>query len=104
MLRRKPSITEELVPVFRVSKTDAAIPWYRRLGFTLEIEHSSGPALDRTMAVLKRGELILILSDRDKRETFDGIIYLRVADIAPIAAEFDVPLQNSPMGRHIELK
>ena len=54
--------------------------------------------------VLSRGELELILSDQDKRETSDGIVYLRVADVVTIAAEFDVPVQNSVIGPHIELK
>ena len=90
--------------MLRVSNTEASIPWYRRLGFTLEFEHSSGPALNRTMAVLKRGDLALILSDRETSGRADGIVYLRIVDVAPIAAEFKVPLQNSAMGPHIELQ
>lgn len=82
---------------------EAALPWYERLGFTREFEHSSGPGLTDTTAGVRRGELALILSDRDKRETSDGIVYLRVADVKPIATEFNVSLQNSPMGPHIEL-
>jgi catechol 2,3-dioxygenase-like lactoylglutathione lyase family enzyme len=90
--------------VLRVSNTETAVSWYQRLGFTVEFEHSSGPAFDHTTAVLTRGELALILSDRDERDGSDGIVYLRVADVAPIAAEFDVPLQKSAIGPHIELK
>ena len=104
MARKRTVIKEGLVPVLRVANAGTAIAWYQRLGFTLEFEHSSGPAFERTTAGVKRGELGLILSDREKRDTSDGIVYLRVADVVSIAAEFDVPLQNSPMGPHIELK
>jgi hypothetical protein len=104
MTRKRPVVTEGLAPLLRVSNVEAALPWYERLGFMREFEHSSGPGLTDTTAGVKRGELALILSDRDKRETSDGIVYLRVADVKPIAAEFNVPLQNSPMGPHIELR
>jgi uncharacterized glyoxalase superfamily protein PhnB len=92
-----------LAPVLRISNAEAAIAWYQRLGFVLEFEHSSGPALNRTMAILKRGDLALILSDRGDAETSSGIVYLRVADVTPIATEFDVLIQNSVFGPHIEL-
>ena len=103
MQRRHSGIKEALAPMLRVSKVETAIPWYERLGFVLELEHSSGPAFSETTAVVRRGDLALILSDRDKSVASDGIVYLRVADVAPIAAEFDVPMQNSIMGPHLEL-
>ena len=104
MARKRPVITEGLAPVLRVSNVESAISWYQRLGFVVGFEHSRGPALQQTTAVLSRGELALILSDQDKRETSDGIVYLRVADVVTIAAEFDVPVQNSVIGPFIELK
>jgi len=104
MRTKQPAIREALAPVLRVSSARAAVAWYQRLGFVLEVEHSSGPEFSETTALVKRGELALILSDRDKRETSDGIVYLRVADVTPIAAEFHVPLQNSVIGHHLELR
>jgi catechol 2,3-dioxygenase-like lactoylglutathione lyase family enzyme len=102
-MRRHSEITEALAPVLRISSAQASIAWYQRLGFLLEVEHSSGPAFGETTALVRRGELALILSGRDVRDTSDGIVYLRVADAAPIAAEFDVPLQSSVLGPHLEL-
>jgi catechol 2,3-dioxygenase-like lactoylglutathione lyase family enzyme len=93
-----------LAPLVRVSNAEASVAWYQRLGFISEFEHSRGPALDETTALVRRGELMLILSDQDKGAHAEGVIYLRVADVASIAAEFDVPPQSSPMiGPHLEL-
>ena len=57
---------DTLAPVLRVLNVAAAIPWYQRLGFGVEYEHSSGPDLRHTVAVLKRGELVLMLSNREE--------------------------------------
>ena len=66
-MRNKRTVSKEaLAPVLRISNAEATIAWYQRLGFVLEFEHSSGPDLNRTMAILKRGELPLILSDRGR--------------------------------------
>ena len=43
MTRKRPVITEGLVPLLRVSKVEAALPWYERLGFMREFEHSVRP-------------------------------------------------------------
>lgn len=100
---------ETLAPVLRVQDTDAAIAWYERLGFGVDYQHSSGPALSRTVAVLKRGELVLLLSNRDEdTPSSNSVVYLRVADVAPIANEFVLPVQNlqsgALIGRQVELR
>jgi catechol 2,3-dioxygenase-like lactoylglutathione lyase family enzyme len=103
-MRNKRTVSKEaLAPVLQISNAEAAIAWYHRLGFVLEFEHSSGPDLKRTMAFLKRGDLPLILSDRGETGGSSGIVYLRVADVTPIATEFNALIQKSAIGPHIEL-
>ena len=63
MQQRQSGVKEALAPMLRVSKVETAIAWYERLGFVLEFEHSSGPAFSETTAVVRRGDLALILSD-----------------------------------------
>lgn len=95
---------EALVPVFRVSNTDAAIEWYRRLGFVVGYEHSSGPAFSRTMVSLQRGQLHLILSNREDDAHADAVVYLQVNDVQAIADEFGVEVMNTPAAAHLELR
>jgi hypothetical protein len=85
---------ETLAPVLRVQDAGVASAWYRRLGFELEFEHSSGPALNRTQAVLKRGDLVLLLSNAADAPPSGAFLHLRVADIGPIATEFAAPIER----------
>jgi hypothetical protein len=95
-------MNERFIPEFPVASIDAAIPWYQRLGFDLEWEHSSGVAVERRTAGVKRGELRLTLAERDGKGE-RGVALLFVADIAPIADEFGVDSKRVPQGRFVEL-
>ena len=94
---------EALAPVFRVGNTDASISWYQRLGFVVDCEWASGPAFSRTIVVLKRGELVLMLSNREEDARPDALVYMRVSDVDAIAGEFDVEVKTSGIGSFIEL-
>ena len=116
-------MTEEtLAPVIRILDADVAIAWYQRLGFDMDFQHSSEPSIQpgvwesksastkrtSTTAVLKRGDLVLILSNgTPDTPSSNAVLYLRVADVAPIANEFHVAVQNlqtgALIGRQIEL-
>jgi catechol 2,3-dioxygenase-like lactoylglutathione lyase family enzyme len=95
---------EQLAPVLRVANTDASIDWYQRLGFAVDYEYSSGPAFSRTIVVLKRGELVLMLSNREEDARPDALVYMRVSDVEAIADEFDVEVKTSGIGSFIELR
>lgn len=94
---------EALTPVLHVEDTDAAIVWYQRLGFVVDSEWSSGPAFTETTAVLRRGQLALILSSREKGARADSLIYLRVADLTDIENEFNLAATRLFGGQQIEL-
>jgi hypothetical protein len=100
---------ETLAPVLKIGDVDRAIAWYHRLGFDPGFEHSSGPAFSRTTVVVKRGDLILILSNRQEDTPgAEAVVHLRVADVEPIANQFAVPVQTlqdgALVGRHIDLR
>ena len=117
------TMTEEtLAPVLRVQDADAAIAWYKRLGFEMDFQHSSEPPFQpgmwesrsastertSTTAVVKRGDLVLILSKgTPDTPSSSAVLYLRVADVAPIANDFQVTVQTLQtgglIGRQIEL-
>jgi hypothetical protein len=95
---------EALAPVFRVGDTDASINWYQRLGFVVDLEWASGPAFSRATVVLRRGDLVLILSNRDEDARSDALVFMRVSDVDAIADEFDVTVKSSGLGSFIELR
>jgi catechol 2,3-dioxygenase-like lactoylglutathione lyase family enzyme len=94
---------EALAPVLRVTDADTAIAWYQRLGFVVDTEWSSGSAFAETTAVIRRGELALILSNREKGARADALIYLRVADLADLEKQFNLSATSFFGGRQLEL-
>ena len=95
---------EALTPVLRITDAEAAIAWYKRLGFVVDSEWSSGPTFRETMAVVRRGDLALILSSREKGlSRSDSLLCFRVADLTPFEQEFNVAASSLFWGRHMEL-
>jgi catechol 2,3-dioxygenase-like lactoylglutathione lyase family enzyme len=94
---------EALTPVLHVENANAAVAWYERLGFVMDTEWSSGPVFTETTAVIRRGELALILSSRERDARADGLIYLRVSDLSPIEKEFNLKATSFFGGQHLEL-
>jgi hypothetical protein len=99
---------ETLAPVLRIQNADVSAKWYQRLGFDVDYEHGSGPGFSRTFAVLKRGDLVLLLSNGTDAPNSTAVLHLRVANIEPLAREFDVPIENlqggALIGRKIDLQ
>jgi catechol 2,3-dioxygenase-like lactoylglutathione lyase family enzyme len=95
---------EALAPVFRVADTAAAVAWYQRLGFVVGYEHASGPAFNRTTVALSRGELVLILSNREEDGHAGGLAVMRVSDVSTIAGKFGIEINDTCVARHIELR
>ena len=91
-----PGWAEETVPVLRVEDVKVARPWYRRLGFQTEWEHRFEPGFP-AFASLRRGPegpgVRLFLSEHRGDTQGPALVYLRVADVAVIAAEFDVAIE-----------
>jgi hypothetical protein len=90
---------EETVPVLRVDDAAVAEAWYGRLGFELEWEHRFEPDFP-VFASVRRGPegagVRLFLSEhRGDANPGAGSVYLRVRDVAPIAAEFGVDIVAS---------
>jgi hypothetical protein len=71
--------------------------WYRRLGFQTEWEHRFELGFP-VFASLRRGHegpgvRVFLSEHRGDAETV-GLVYLRVSDVGPIAAEFDAPVRE----------
>src|SRR4051812_2959957 len=88
---------EETVPVLRVADVGVAKAWYARLGFVQEWEHRFEPNFP-VFTSFRRGPegagVRIFLSEHRGDATPRGLIYLRVADVAPIAAEFETPIED----------
>jgi len=96
-------VDEEVIPILRVVDAAAAAAWYRRLGFTQEWEHRFEPGFPAFVSVA-RGRVRLFLSEHRGDARPDTLVYLRVAEVDAIAAEFDVSVEEAPWAREIELR
>ncbi|WP_443071817.1 glyoxalase superfamily protein [Streptomyces sp. WMMC940] len=94
---------EEAVPVLRVADADAALSWYRRLGFVKQWEHRFEPGLPAFVEIA-RGPLKLFLSEHAGDARPGTLVYLRVRDVDAVADEFGVPVTTAPWAREVELR
>ncbi|MGC0423026.1 glyoxalase superfamily protein [Embleya sp. AB8] len=93
---------EQAIPILRVVDAAESVHWYARLGFAKQWEHRFEPNLPAFVEVA-RGEVSLFLSEHTGDATPDTLIYLRLTDIAPVAREFGVPIEQAPWGQELEL-
>ncbi|RZB20130.1 VOC family protein [Streptomyces sp. F001] len=94
---------EEIIPILHVADAAAAVRWYERLGFGKQWEHRFEPGLPAFVEVA-RGRMRLFLSEHAGDARPDTLVYLRVADVDAVAAEFGVQVADAPWAREIELR
>lgn len=94
---------EQAIPILHTEDAAAAVRWYERLGFIKQWEHRFEPGMPAFVEIA-RGQVRLFLSEHKGDARPDTLVYLRVADIEAVAAEFGVPIQTMPWGREIELR
>jgi catechol 2,3-dioxygenase-like lactoylglutathione lyase family enzyme len=89
---------EETIPILRTDDADAAVAWYARLGFVHEWTHRFEPGFPAFVSI-RRGPdgagVRLFLSEHLGDAQPNGLVYLRVADVAPIAAELAVDIHRN---------
>jgi catechol 2,3-dioxygenase-like lactoylglutathione lyase family enzyme len=89
---------EETVPILRVADAGAALRWYARLGFEEEWTHRFDTGMPAFVSI-RRGSpgdgARIFLSEHTGDAVPDGLVYLRVGDIAPVAAEFGAEVHDS---------
>ncbi|QDU97726.1 glyoxalase superfamily protein [Lignipirellula cremea] len=95
-------MTEELAPVLYVQSAASSATWYARLGFEVQGEHRFADGLPLYM-FLRRGGVILHLSEHQGDARPGTLLYLYVEDVDTIAAEFDVEITEQPWAREVHL-
>jgi hypothetical protein len=89
---------EETIPILRVADAGAAVRWYARLGFEEEWTHRFEPGLPAFVSIRRgtpgTGVRIFLSEHRGDAEP-NGLLYLRVADVGPVAAEFGADVHDS---------
>lgn len=94
---------EEMVPIFRVADARESARWYARLGFQLQDEHQYAPNMP-IYAFLKRGKVLLHLSEHKGDATPNTLVYFYVNDdLDSIAEEFGAPVKQQPWAREVWL-
>ena len=94
----RPTWPEETIPILRVADAGAALRWYQRLVFEEEWTHRFEPGLPALVSV-RRGTpgtgVRIFLSEHRGDAQPNSLLYLRVTDVAPVAAEFGVDVHDS---------
>ena len=94
----RPAWPEETIPILRVADAGAAARWYARLGFEEEWTHRFQPGFPAFVSIRRgtpgTGVRIFLSEHRGDAEP-NGVLYLRVTDVRPVAAEFGVEVHDS---------
>ena len=96
-------MTDESIPILRVSDAGRAASWYERLGFVKEWEHHFEPSLPAFVSLARNGAARLFLSEHRGDARPDTLVYLRVSDVDAVATEFGVEIIDQPWGREVHL-
>ena len=85
----------ETIPVLRVTDAAASAAWYRRLGFTVEWVHRFEPHFPAFVSIVMEGPgTRLFLSEHTGDAPGPALVWIRVADVAPLAAELGAEVQT----------
>lgn len=95
-------MTTDVIAVLRVADVAVSVPWYRRLGFEQTFEHRFEPQLPAYVG-LRRGGAQIHVSEHTGDAHPHGLVYLWVDDVAAVAAEFAVPVDDQPWAREAQL-
>ena len=88
--------------MLHVSDAANAVAWYRRLGFTEEWVHRYEPGFPAFVSIVLDGPgTRLFLSEHRGNALGPAFVWLRVPDIAPVAAAFGVDAK--PAGGRVEV-
>jgi len=93
---------EETIPILRVADAAVALGWYERLGFVEEWTHRFETGFPAFMSIRRGspGTGVRIFLSEHRGTVSNGQLFLRVSDVAPIAAEFDVEIDDSSGSRY----
>jgi catechol 2,3-dioxygenase-like lactoylglutathione lyase family enzyme len=93
----RPTWPEETIPILRVADAAVAIRWYERLGFVEEWTHRFESGFPAFMSIRRGspGTGVRIFLSEHRGTVSNGQLFLRVSDVAPIAAEFAVEIDDS---------
>jgi catechol 2,3-dioxygenase-like lactoylglutathione lyase family enzyme len=90
------------VPILRVRNADRALAWWRRLGFTESFRHQFEPGFPLFVGIQRDG-CELYLSEHTGDARGPGLVYLWVADVDIVAAEFEGAVQEMSWAREVEI-
>jgi catechol 2,3-dioxygenase-like lactoylglutathione lyase family enzyme len=93
----------KVVPFLRVADAEASAEWYAGLGFTVDWQHRFAPGLPLFIS-MSNGEGQVFLSEHKGDARPDTLLYLYVADVDAVAAQYGGDVQTQEYGmREIEL-
>src|SRR5262249_32316736 len=98
-----PLVDDQLTPILRGAGADASGAWYARLGFCKAREHRRVPGLPLFVSI-SRGPVRIFVSEHPGAARPDALLYLSVDDVAAVATEVGLTMQQAPWGPEAELR
>jgi len=96
-------MVDEAIPVLRVVDMARSLDWYARLGFVEEWTHRFSPEYPAFTSVARHQGARLFLSEHEGDALASTLVYVRLADVDAVAAQFGVNIQQQPWGAEVHL-
>ena len=94
---------EEAIPVLRIADAALGVAWLSTIGLRPGVGVPVEPGLPAFVSMSRKSEARIFLSEHTGDAVPAGLICLRVLEIEPIAAEFDVEIMEQPWGREVDM-
>lgn len=91
-----------VVPILRITDAARSLEWWARLGFVEEFRHQFEPGFPLYIGIVLE-DCRIHLSQHAGDARGPGLVYLWVADVDAVAAEFGVTVDEMPWARDCEI-
>ncbi len=95
-------MTTDVVAILHAADAAASAAWYGRLGFTVSFEHRFAADVPAYVGIRREGAQ-LHLSEHQGDARPGTLVYLWVDDVVPLAAEFEVEVEEAPWALEADL-
>lgn len=96
-------MSQEVIPILRVSSVDRSVEWYAQLGFTKEWEHRFEPG-QPAFASIFRGRGHIYLSEHEGDARPGTLVYIRHSQLDDLAELLAAPITEVPWGRELKVE
>ena len=93
----------QVVPILRVADVDAALAWWRQLGFRHDFTHRYGGDTTYRFMGIRREGADVFLSENAADASGPGLVFVWVPDVDRLAEGLGVRVEQHPWARDFEV-